>query len=228
MNTMDTLPWPTPPLRRPPQDIIAGEANRTARALIDRWPDWPVPGVVLSGPPKSGKSFLARNWQRRAGAVDITGLSLDPDDLGGWAESAGSLLLDNAARFAADPVGERALFHILNLLMQRGAHILLVAEQPTAQWPVRLPDLRSRLALMPAAVIETPDDAMLAAYLRRAFDGLQVTVSDELIAYLVPRIERSYAAAQSIAEALENEARRQRRAVTRPFAVKFMKSDRAA
>ncbi len=48
--------------RRPP----------TAQAidLIDRWPDWPAPAVLLAGPVGSGKSHLVEIWrgaQRRRG-----------------------------------------------------------------------------------------------------------------------------------------------------------------
>ncbi|TIU54330.1 MAG: hypothetical protein E5W35_22955, partial [Mesorhizobium sp.] len=47
-------------------ELVVSGTNAQAASLIDRWPDWPSPVVVLAGPPGSGKTHLARIWQERA------------------------------------------------------------------------------------------------------------------------------------------------------------------
>ena len=49
--------------------LVVSEANAAAVALIDRWPDWPSPLVVLAGPAGSGKSHLGAIWREVSGAL---------------------------------------------------------------------------------------------------------------------------------------------------------------
>jgi chromosomal replication initiation ATPase DnaA len=74
--------------------------------------------------------------------------------------------------------------------------------------------LMSRLKAMPAQEIAAPDDALLAAVLVKLFADRQLTVSEEVVKYLVARIERSCHAARSWVAALDAAALAENRAVT--------------
>ena len=52
------ISWPAP-------------SNSAALRLIESWPDWPAPVVLLSGPAGSGKTHLAHIWAARAGATIV-------------------------------------------------------------------------------------------------------------------------------------------------------------
>ncbi|TIR44269.1 MAG: hypothetical protein E5X53_38855, partial [Mesorhizobium sp.] len=52
-------------------ELVVSGTNSQAVALVDRWPDWPSPVVVLAGPAGSGKTHLASIWRARAGAVKV-------------------------------------------------------------------------------------------------------------------------------------------------------------
>ena len=41
-------------------DFIEGDGNQLALAHVRAFPNWPHPLTLLEGPPKSGKSHLAR------------------------------------------------------------------------------------------------------------------------------------------------------------------------
>jgi chromosomal replication initiation ATPase DnaA len=71
---------------------------------------------------------------------------------------------------------------------------------------VRLPDLASRLASIPAVEVAAPDDMLLAAVLAKHFSDRQVEVGPEVIAYLVKQIERSFVAAETAARRLDRAA----------------------
>jgi chromosomal replication initiation ATPase DnaA len=69
-----------------------------------------------------------------------------------------------------------------------------------------LADLRSRLRAAAAGGIAMPDDGLLGAGLVKPFADRQLRVGPDLIAYLIGRIERSFAAAAAVVAALDEAA----------------------
>jgi chromosomal replication initiation ATPase DnaA len=103
----------------------------------------------------------------------------------------------------AEDAPEEALLHLYNCCGESGASLLIVAREAPASWPVALPDLASRLRAAPSVSIALPDDALLAAVLVKHFADRQVRVSPGTIAFLVRRMERSFAAAGALAARLD-------------------------
>jgi len=68
-----------------------------------------------------------------------------------------------------------------------------------------------------------PDDAMLRALIVKLAADRQLMLDETVVAYLSTRIERSFAAAQAAVIALDNEALRQRRPVTRALAAEMFR-----
>jgi DnaA regulatory inactivator Hda len=190
-------------------DFLIAPCNAAAVAWIDRWPQWPGPALTLWGPPGSGKTHLVEVWRARSNAVSIDARALNsaavPHLLGAATEAA----VDDA-----DTADAEALLHLHNMLAERQGHLLLAAREPPSRWTIRLADLRSRLLAAPAVAIEAPDDALLAAVLVKHFSDRQLRIGEDVIAYLLPRIERSFAAAQAIVAALDEAALADQRAVS--------------
>ena len=171
-------------------DYFVSEANADAVAWLDRWPDWPQPQTLLIGPPASGKSHLARLLVGRTGAT----------------------LVDDAE--STDP---EALFHAWNAATVERP-LLIVARARPADWGHGLPDLASRLAATPLLAIRDPDDRLLAAVLAKRFTDRGLRVAPELAAYILARIERSFAAVAAAVEALDGAALAEGRGLTIPLA----------
>jgi chromosomal replication initiation ATPase DnaA len=110
------------------------------------------------------------------------------------------------------------LLHLYNLTLERGGSLLLTMSQPPAALPVGLADLASRLRALPVAGITPLDDALLGALLVKHFADRQLRVAPGVFAYLVPRIERSFAAAAAIAARLDQLALETGRPVTTQLA----------
>jgi chromosomal replication initiation ATPase DnaA len=195
-------------------DFLAGPQNAAALALIERWPDWPSRAILLVGPEGSGKSHLAAIWAARSGARIIAARELDEASVPALL-AAGALVVEDLATWHVE---ERALFHLLNLAREQNANLLFTARSQPAAWPVKLPDLVSRLRELPVVNLDPPDDALLRAVLVKLFADRQLAVDEALIAYLVTRMERSFAAARAAVAALDREALRQQRPVTRALA----------
>jgi chromosomal replication initiation ATPase DnaA len=71
---------------------------------------------------------------------------------------------------------------------------------------VVLADLRSRLRAIPVVEIGAPDDSLLGAVLVKHFADRQLHVAPQVIAYLLRRIDRSFAAAEKIVACLDGAA----------------------
>ena len=188
-------------------DFIVSRDNAAAVALVDAWPKWPGGRLALVGPEGSGKTHLARAWADRAGAVVLSREDMDVSGLPGRA-----VLLENADR---RPAGE-VLFHLINMA-DAGASLLLTGRTPPITWRAELPDLRSRLNALTVATLAAPDDTVLEGVLRRFFEQRNIRVADEVLAYLLHRIERSVPAAWDVVARIDQRADAEKREITRPL-----------
>ncbi len=196
------------------EDFLAGPSNEAALAMIDRWPDWPARALLLVGPEGAGKSHLAAIWAALSGARLVAARALDAVNLPG-ALATGALVVEDLRNGAVD---ERALFHLLNLVSEEEASLLITAREMPNAMGFKLADLVSRLAALPVVQIATPDDTLLRAVIVKLFADRQLAVDESLVGYLATRIERSFAGARAAVERLDAEALRQKRPVTRALA----------
>ncbi len=200
------------------EDFLSGPCNEAPLRLIDCWPDWPANAIALIGPEGSGKTHLATMWALAAGARVVSARALGEAGLPS-ALATGALVVEEAAT-AAD---ERTLFHLINLAREEKAFLLFTARMAPAAWPAVIPDLVSRLRALPVATLQAPDDAMLRAVLVKLAADRQLALDESVVSYLSTHIERSFAAARSAVIALDNEALRQRRPVTRALAAEIFR-----
>ncbi len=201
------------------EDFLVAPCNEVAVAWIDRWPDWPGPALALYGPPGCGKTHLCQVWRAASGAVEIDGSLLaraEPPELLGAARTC--VLDDAEGLLGAEGANAERLLHLFNSVVERGGQLLLAARAAPARWPCGLADLGSRLAAATAVRLEAPDDALMEALLVKLFADRQLVVGEELVRYLLARMERSFAAARALVAALDRAALAEGRAVTVPLA----------
>jgi chromosomal replication initiation ATPase DnaA len=199
------------------EDFLSGHPNAAALAMVERWPDWPDRALLLVGPEGAGKSHLAAIWAEIAGARRVAARALGETNLIA-ALATGALVIEDAPA----QLDERAMFHLLNLMREEEAFLLITARTPPGSWGLALPDLASRLRAAPSVALTAPDDALLHALLIKLFADRQLAVDESLVRYLVTRIERSFAAARAVVEALDREALRLKRPVTRALAAELL------
>lgn len=167
------------PLRRgsdAPSRIVIGNANAEAVEAMAAAAAWPFRTAVLHGPPRSGKSLIARWFQQ---------------------EGIGEAIDD------ADRIDETELFHRWNRAQESGQPLLLVSGRGEDQWTIALPDLRSRLGAALHLVVGTPDDAMLADLLAIHAEQRDLPLGPDAAAYLVPRVERSHLGIERLVAAID-------------------------
>ena len=71
---------------------------------------------------------------------------------------------------------------------------------------------------MHSIAIGAPDDALLAAVLVKLFADRQLRIAEEVVTYLLGRMERSFAACARLVERLDHAALAGQRAITVPLA----------
>lgn len=197
------------------EDFLVSDANEQAVAWLDRWPDWPGPGLVVIGPRGCGKSHLAAVWRERSGAGDLAG-RLTEAGVPELAERAAHWLLDDADRFleTSGAAGERALLHLYNLIRDREGSLLLTMSKAPAGLSTGLADLRSRLGALPAVTVKPPDEALLAGLLVKQFADRQLDVGEDVIRYIMARTERSFEGVRRAVAQIDTYALARRRRVT--------------
>jgi len=194
-------------------DLLVTPGNREAVEWIDRWPAWPGHALAIFGPAGCGKSHLVHVFALRAQAHVLSAADVRADNVARLIEGPAALALEDGEA-VADP---RALLHLFNAVKEKGGTLLLTSREPPARWPVVLPDLKSRLTAIPAVRIAPPDDAMMEAVLVKLFADRQIAVAPDVVAYLVRRMDRSFAAARAVVAKADGVSLTGKRAVTIPL-----------
>jgi len=195
-------------------NFLVSDCNIAAVDWINRWPAWPCATLVVHGPSGCGKTHLSRLWQERASAVVLAGEELTEAALA-------ELLRRSPPRIVVDDAEcaeERALLHLYNSCLQQQGNLLITMRSPLGSWKIELDDLRSRLHSAVVVGIKGPDDSLLGAVLFKHFADRQLRVSPDVIAYVTRRIERSFAAAETLAARLDSAALSDGKRVTIPLA----------
>lgn len=167
------------------QRIVVGDANAAVIEALQAPERWPFHVAVLTGPPRSGKSLLARWAQSQAGAERLE-------------------VIDDA-----ETLDETALFHRWNAVQQGGSNeggaLLIVVNRDVEHggWRIALPDLASRIGGSLQLEIGAPDDAMAAALIDALAEHRGLSLASGAAEYLVPRTERSFAAIEALVATID-------------------------
>jgi chromosomal replication initiation ATPase DnaA len=201
------------------QDLVVSASNSQALAALDAWPRWPGGVLTLVGPEGVGKSHMALTWAKAAGARLVP--SKGRVDYAAFAGAP--ILYEDADQHSGGR--EEALFHLINMAALPGGGLLITARTPPSAWPAALADLRSRLNALLVAEIEEPDDAILDSVLRKFFRERNIRPTDDVIPYLLRRIERSVPKAQEIVIRLDDAADAEGRAISRALARQILETE---
>lgn len=196
MKTQIPLSFPVTESYRA-DDFMPAECNQEALKWIERFPDWPYPAVIIYGEKGCGKTHLLSLWQERAGLNHIA--------------------IDDVDQFFGNPEAEEELFHQFNLAKENLTYILLSMLIKVNEQPIKLPDLASRLRAAPQIEIRAPGDDVLQGILVKMFHDRQLRVEPGVVNYIVPRIERSFAAARDLIARIDENSLAEKRSVTVPL-----------
>jgi chromosomal replication initiation ATPase DnaA len=191
-------------------DVITDASNEAAQNWLGRPAAWPLGRLALFGEAGLGKTHLARATAARFGWRWLDGMGLR-----GLPPAAPQGNVIDDADCAAD---EATLLHVINLCAERGETLLLIGREAPARWPVRLPDLASRLRATQSVGIGAASDAMLSALLSKFFADRQLRVEPDVQAWLLTRLPRDAASLAEAVARLDRAALGMGGRITRPLA----------
>ena len=223
MNAAEAIQLPLDLSHRPAfdrADFLVAPSNEAAVTMIDSWPDWHMHALILHGPAASGKSHLGAVWQARSRANRITPDTLENVD-SAIAES-GHILFESGDFAIGTREGEADLLHIYNMIREMGGSLVMTMRARPHGLDFALPDLASRLRAVSTVAIQQPDEHLLAAIIVKMFNDRQLHISTEVLNYILPRMERSFAAAHNLVDAADKRALAEKRAITVPLVRQIM------
>ncbi|MFC7050763.1 HdaA/DnaA family protein [Emcibacter nanhaiensis] len=203
------------------EDFLVAASNTDAVNWIDRWPDWPSHVLILFGDEGCGKTHLSHVWQDRSSAIRLNEEEFFGQPLVGREKA---YIFEDVDTYLSGPGREEQLLHSYNWLKEKASFLLLTARTHPRSWGMSLPDLSSRILSCPIVEMGQADDSLLASVIIKQFADLQVILPSEVLDYLLPRIDRSFAGVRRTVRRIDRLALTEKRAVTIPLARKALES----
>ena len=195
------------------QDFIVSSSNRDAFNYIMSWPNWGEyrfsKMLYIYGPEGCGKTHLANIWKARSGA-EFTNLN----DIKDLYTKGNALILDNIEDYLGNMDD---LFHFINIALDRGFFLLITSRYSPSNLDIGLPDLYSRVNAISSVAITNPDYELLNILLIKHFSDRQLKVNQEVVNFIIARIERSFEVALDLVKKVDELALTQRRKITIPL-----------
>ncbi|MFK7944334.1 MAG: chromosomal replication initiator DnaA [Paracoccaceae bacterium] len=178
--------------------------------------------LVMSGPEGAGKTHLASIWGEKNNALRIDATEMTEQRQAHLMAAPGVVIegvdqLVDLPGPAARQV-ETLLFHLCNLATAEDSGLLMTGRKAPGRWQIGLPDLASRLSALPHVSIGSPDDILLSSILHKLLTDRQLVAGEDVILYLIRRMERSFTAAEQVVDELDRLALARRRPITRHLA----------
>ncbi|MAR91274.1 MAG: DnaA regulatory inactivator Hda [Pseudomonadota bacterium] len=187
------------------------------------------PWLYLWGPEQSGRSHLlqaltqlAQEHEQRAfylAAAEARALS---PALTENLHDFQLLVIDDIQWLMEAPDWAESLFHLYNKFKDMGGVLVVSATAPPGRLQTGLLDLRSRLQAMEVYHLQPLNDTEKARALRWLARQRGFHLSEELVAFIMARSDRTMAALKQVIERLDELSLQQKRVVTIPFVKKVM------
>ena len=178
------------------EDFMVAKCNQEAVATVDLWPDWPFFAICIYGPSGCGKTHLANVFAQMVALKTshpyripfIKASKINKEMAHTLFETNPQIVIEDLPSLK----DQEALFHIYNTYRDLGGNILFTSNIAPARINFSLPDLRSRMNIVPNLEIKSPDDDLLIALILKLFMDRQITPTQELLSYLLKNIHRSF------------------------------------
>ena len=184
------------------EDFIVAPCNQEAVSWIDKWPNWPVPCVLIYGEKGSGKTHLASIFSEYK--IDASALTE-----GFMPYFQKKIVVENLENLAS----EESLFHLFNFVKDLGGYLLLTSKHIPE---FHLTDLRTRIQAVPKAAIGLPDEGFIRNVLAQTFAERQIAVDDAVLSFAVTHMPRSFGTIQNLIQTADALSLAQGRKITIP------------
>jgi chromosomal replication initiation ATPase DnaA len=174
-------------------DLFVGDSNKEAVAMIDLWPNWKSPALVLYGEEGSGKRHLASVWKGLSDAMMVTASEFESLDIALLIDSPQNIIIEQLHLIAGHRDSEEKLFHLYNKYFLAKTHsILLTSRVPSARLQFLTKDIMTRLTAAPNVHIDLPSEDLIGHIIGKQLYDHGMVISSELLSYATSMIGRSW------------------------------------
>ena len=185
------------------EDFWVAPCNQEAIAWIDKYPEWSQHALWIIGPQGSGKTHMARLFSDTViEAKNLTGYFRPPFQK--------KMVVENLQ----DLPDEEALLHLFNFVREMGGDLLLTSREIPE---FHLPDLISRLNMIPKAEITLPDEQTMRQIAKNEFEKRHILVEESVLDYLSQHLTRSFPLLQRVVEQADRQSLESGRKITIPI-----------
>lgn len=216
---------------RPPlslEDFIAGPNAPALAAIRSLLTGGEQTQIYVSGGPASGKTHLlvgaCEDWDSRVGGTGGGAVYLSLGDHADYRvelldglEQHGLIAVDDLQAIAGVADWEEALFVFYNRARAAGCRLLLAGSGGPSVLPLRLADLRSRLAWGLSYQLQPLDDRDKTRLLQRQAERRGLILPGEVARYILDRHSRDLPSLLALLERLDRASLAERRRLTLPF-----------
>lgn len=200
------------------EDFMVSKCNYEAVQTIDNWPNWAFFAICLYGPSGCGKTHLSQIFSDKVSVAThfpykipyIKAKNIKLDTPHALFSKHNCLIVEDLTQ----DIDQEAVFHLYNLYRNEGGFILFTSQQAPARMMFSLPDLQSRLNIIPSIEICEPDDEMLSALIVKLFSDRQLCINPELINYMLKNMQRSFSYCNQLVAEIDNISLARKRAIT--------------
>mgnify|MGYP001186743771 CR=1 FL=1 len=193
-------------------DFLVFESNKEAFKLINEWPDWSSRKTIIFGDKGTGKTHLAKIWQKKTSAIILNPNKFKKIKFENFFLKKNIFIIEDIVNFF-DKINkkekdnlEKNLLHFYNLIEEKKGYLLLTALTPPKLWGISLPDLKSRILSSIAIKIKKPEDELLSSVLVKLFIDKQILIDKKIIKFIVYRSERSFSNLQNIVNKIDEQS----------------------
>ena len=166
-----------------------------------------IQNLFLTGPSKSGKSFIGNLWLNENLATKYN------NNFDMILKNKKNILIDDFTK-----KDQEKIFHIINHCNANNLSILLISNSENYIQFLNLKDLISRVKTFSHFKINQPDDDMLLNILTKLFTEKQFIInSHDIFEFIIKRANRSYEEMFTIVKNLNNLSLEKKRELTIPL-----------
>lgn len=178
-----------------------------------------LPNVIcLIGGKNSGKTSFLKLWQDSFNAHNIASENIS---------KLNEIIQKNHFYFLDDICQNQNpdfLFHLINIIAEKSAFLLMSSSQKLANLNWQLADLNSRIKNIHQLEIENPDDDLVKILLTKYFAKKQLKIDAKIIDYLSRNIQRDFNDIFKISQLIEQHCYKDNHKITIPFLKKILPS----
>ena len=170
------------------QDFFVSSNNYPAYKLIESWPDWAGKWLNIFGESGSGKTHLAKIFEKRIDKIKIISAKRINNNVLQDLNLIECLIIDDFE----NNIDEKLFYSILNQSKQLDNYILINSVDPLKRFKFKLKDLKSRINSFTYYGIELPTDDLLKVIISKTLSDKQISINPKIAEFIIKNVDRSY------------------------------------